>query len=363
MQTAKGTIVDFAVVGSCLKAGIIAGLLAKEHKKRVCLIINHARQYQLARTFELSFDCATRPETWEMFFALEPESTKLISAIGGKRSLLRINPTIICQTKASHDALAHMYHLARGHGYEMERLGNSQALAAQAMFRLFGPRVVRHDIFWPAMLSWLENCGVQIIEPANTRFWFHRSGTARIINGPSKIEAGRVVLADEEAVLQHGGAQDIERFFITCKATSLLSAPLASLSDQLIMSPEHRFAALGHKNGRMEFSALIGPEQMPALIHANIAVKNDIIRSGQTTFDTVATRNGAPMAGKLGRSNFWVLSGFGHCGVYFAPALARLLVDKSSRSEKDYFEPRSANGTRQGNKTAEFQHVVAKTDF
>ncbi len=359
MQTAQGAIVDFVLVGSSLKAGVIAGLLAKQHKKRVCLIIRGARQYQLARTFELSFDCATRPETWDMFSALDGESTKLVRAIGGRGCLARINPTIVCHTKASGNALAHMYHVARGHGYEMERLGDFKAFGAQAMFHLFGARMVRHNMFWPAMLVWLEKCGVQIIEPCHTRFSFHRDGAGRMINGQNEIEAGCVVLADEEAVLQHAGAKDIERFFITCRATSLLSAPLTSLSDQFILSPEHRFAAMGHKKGRMEFSALAGPKDMAALINANVPVTNNISRSGQTAFDTLFTRNGAPMAGKLGRSNFWVLSGFGHAGVHFAPALARLLVDKSSQKEKDYFEPRSANSTRQSKRVAFFQ-VMAK---
>ncbi len=360
MHIAKAAIVDFALIGSSLKAGIIAGLLAKEHKKRVCLVIGRARQYQLAHSFNLSFDCATRPETWQMLSALYSESTKLVTLIEGRRSLLRINPLIVCHTRASHNALAHMYHVARGYGYEMERLGNFPVPGTNAGFRFRDARVLRHDILWPKMLKWLEKNGVQIIEPSSARLLFNRDGTGHINNGESEITAGCVVLADQEAVLQHGGKQDVERFFITCKATSLLSGPLATFSDQFILSPEHKFAAFGQKKGRMEFSALVGPREMPALIKANIALEKNIRRTGQSMFDTTVPRDGAPVVGKLARSNFWVLSGFGYAGVYFAPALARLLVDKCSQNERDYFTPRSANSRRKSNEVAEFQHITAK---
>jgi len=360
MQTANAGMVDFALAGSSIKAGMIAGLLAKQHNKRVCLIARTSRQYQLAREFNLSFDCATRPETWEMLAALYGESTKLLTAIGGRRSVLRINPLIICHTRASANALAHMYHLARGYGYEMERGEAGRISNAQASFRLRGARVVRQRIFWPAMLAWLQNCGVQIIDPAGIQFSFQQNGCAHIRNGQSEMKAERVVLADEEAIFQHANRQDMERFFITCQASSLLSEPLAIWHDQFILSPEHKFAAMGHKKGRMEFLGMVAPQDMAALIGANTALGSNTNRAGQSSFFSVVTRDGAPIAGKLGRSGFWVLGGFGHAGGYFAPALARFLADKCSQEETAYFGSRSADSGRESRNIAEFQQVMTQ---
>ncbi|VAW19543.1 hypothetical protein MNBD_ALPHA12-412 [hydrothermal vent metagenome] len=359
MQLAKAAVFDFALVGSSVKAHIIAGLLAKRHKKRVCLIARRTSQHQLVRNFELSFDCVTRPETWNMLAALDPESTKLLTLIGGRRCLMRINPLIICHTKASHDALAHIHHLAGKSGYEMERLAGSCGSGAPIGFRLRGARVLRHNILWPAMLSWLEKNGVEIIEPSQRQILFHRDGGGLISNGGSKIEAANIVLADDEAVLEHAGKNDRERFFITCKATSVTSAPSARFSDQFILSPEHKFAAMAKKKGQMEFLALVGAGDMPALINANVALEKNVLRAGQSSFDTLMPHNGAPVAGKLGRSNFLVLCGFGYAGAYFAPALARFLVDECTQQEKDYFEPRCANSARRSNEVAEFQQVMA----
>ncbi len=357
---ANANLVDFALAGSSIKAGMIAGLLAKEHKKRVCLIASRSRQHQLAREFNLSFDCATRDQTWELLAALDTESTKRLVSVGGRRSLLRVNPLIICHTRASANALGHMYHVARGYGYEMERVDAARISGAKAVFCLRGARVIRHRIFWPAMLKWLENCGVQIIDPSDIRFSFQQNGSARIQSGQDKMEAGRVVLADEEAIFQHAGHQDAERFFITCRASSLLSEPMAIKGDQFILSPEHKFAAMGRKKGRMAFLGMVAPQNMAALIGANVALDKITSRAGQSTFFSVATRDGAPIAGRLGRSSFWVLGGFGHGGSYFAPALARFLVNRCSPIEMSYFDSRSADSGRKSPDIAEFQQVLAQ---
>lgn len=360
MQIANANLVDFALVGSSIKAGMIAGLLAKEHKKRVCLIASSSRQYQLAREFNLSFDCATRDQTWQLLAALNTESTKRLVSVGGRHGVLRVNPLIICHTRASANAMAHMYHVARGYGYEMERVDAARISGAKAIFRLYGARVIRHRIFWPAMLNWLENCGVQIIDPSNIRFSFQQNGSARLRNGQAEMEAGRVVLADDEAIFQHASRQDMERFFITCRASSLLSEPLAIKGNQFILSPEHKFAAMGRKKGRMAFLGMVAPQNMAALIRANVALGKNTSRAGQSTFSSVATRDGAPIAGRLGRSSFWVLGGFGHGGGYFAPALARFLADRCSQNEAAYFGPRSADSGRKSPEIAEFQQVLAQ---
>ncbi len=359
MQTAKGSVFDLALVGSSIKAGMVAGLLAKEHKKRVCLIMKSSARQQLAREFNLSFDCATRPETWQMLAALTPQSSRILTSVGGGRCLLRLNPLVVCHTKASAGAMAHMYHVMRGYGYEMERVDRRHLERAAAGFRVRGARMVLHGIFWPAMLAWLENCGVEIVEPSNTRFRFHKSGSVLIRNADTGLEAGRLVLADEEAVLRHAGQSELERFFLTRQASAVLSETSPRQKDQLILSPEYKFAAFGRAKGHMEFVGLVEPDRMAALINANVAVDNNTRRAGQSTFRTLVTTDAAPVVGKLGRSNLFVLSGFGHAGAYFAPALARYLTDKCPPNEKAYFSQRRADSQRQSSAIAEFQALVA----
>jgi len=361
MQTAKASVFDFVLVGSSIKAGIVAGLLAKEHRKRVCLIMRPSIRHQLAREFDLSFDCATRPDTWELLAALNSESNRLLTSVGGGRSVLRLNPLMVCHSTTSADALAHMYHVMRGYGYEVERADTRHLPRAVAGLRMRGARMVQHNIFWPALLAWLENCGVEIVEPGELRFGFHRDGSARVRSGNTGLEAGRLVLADEGAVLRHASRPEIERFFLACRACAVLSVTSPVQRSQFTLSPEHKFAAFGRAKGRIEFLGMVEPGNMAQLINANMAIDKNSRRSAQSTFCTLVTRDGAPMVGKLGRSNLLVLCGFGHAGAYFAPALARYLAGKGSQMEKTYFAQRGANSGRQSNAIAEFQQIMGRS--
>src|SRR5690606_27742163 len=103
---------DHLIIGSTPLAGLVAGLLAREHGRRVCLVAEPFSPFGLERGFSLSAEVITRPETLLLLRRLSAETLKLIGGIG--RNLVdRVDPLFIGESRASIAALGHFLHLAQ----------------------------------------------------------------------------------------------------------------------------------------------------------------------------------------------------------------------------------------------------------
>ena len=344
------------LVGSSLQAALIAGLLAREHKQKVCLIVDPSMEHRLAREISLSVDCITRPETWQLLAQSRSEAFKLLTGIGGGQALRRVNPVIVATNDVCAEALAHMIHVARGSGYEVEQVRLSELPSARAMLRIRGARIIQRKTFRPALARWLVRNGVHVVGETDIALTIKRSGETLAKSADETIRARRLVLADEGALLAHAKPEHLEPKFAKAGATTLLSEPIPSLSEVCVLNPADRFGALGLTNNSFEIIAHLPHDEIASAVVTSLPDGRKLRPAGQATFDTCVSTDGAPVIGKLGQSGAWVVGGFARFGAFVAPAIARFLAGKATGNEEEYFSRRGAGSARKSANVTDFQY-------
>src|SRR5690606_6773418 len=113
------SVLDFVIFGSSPLAGLLAGLLASDHGKRVACVGESAARYRLPRSIDLSIAPVTRPETWSLLAATSAETQRLLTKIAGRSGLRRIAPIFFSVERSAREALGHVAHMARANGCDV----------------------------------------------------------------------------------------------------------------------------------------------------------------------------------------------------------------------------------------------------
>ncbi len=347
------------LVGSSLQAGLVAGLLARVHKRKVYLAFEPSIGFRLARELPLSVDCITRPETWQLLAQSRAEAFKLLTSIGGGKALGRINPVIVATTFDCAQALAHMFHVVKGYGFEIEQETIGALPAAKKILRIRGARIIQHKLFRPALGRWLADGGVRIGSVNDLTLSIKRGGQVVAKMSEGTIQANRLVLADEEAIRAHAKPQYLNPAFVGVSATTLACEPTPALSEKYVLNPFNRFRAYGQANNGYEIVSLSLVDEVATDIVASLPDGKKLRPAGRAVFNTCVSSDGAPFAGKLGQSGAWAVGGFGNTGAFVAPAIARFLAGKTEGLEEEYFSKRCGGAKRASRQISEYQHIRA----
>lgn len=342
---------DVGVVGASLASALLAGLLARDHKQKTCLFLNQFAQHQLSREIGLSFNCATRPETWTMQNQAIAETLPIITKIGGSNSMKKTSGLLMCQSEDNADALSHMYHYLHAIDYEIERLAQNEYPHCAAAYGIGNLRIIRPSILWPALINWLNVVGVAVFDWQGLKIGAKKRQQVRVNLGQQKFDFGQLVLADETSILAFAEQTEIESLFEKKTYCTVTTQPLEKTKETLILNPEHEFCARVCPDGAFEVLCEGDFAQFERQFSKNIMAnailsEKKVHLAGRAIFPSIRTIDGAPFAGKLGRSSIWGSAGFGHMSVFFAPMTARLICSKSSPEETDYFALRGSNKKR-----------------
>ncbi len=343
-----------------MQAAMIAGLLAKNHNKRVSLYINKSVAFSLSRAISLSFDCSIRPQTWNALASALKETMPIISSIGGNRALARVNPLILCNGKSGARALSHMYHLLRGEEYEIERLTGRDYQSFSAAYRVRGAHAVRPEILWPELMNWLDFVGVSIIDPEDLTVSYKRDGSAKLKTNYEETEVDSLILADEQSILKFGDKNDIDHLFDRCQTTTIITEPTIKAGEQLILNPEHRFCAMLKTHGGYEVIADVQLDYLGVLMGECVDNNARFRLFGRTIFNSLKPKDGAPIIGRTRRSGPLMIGGFGNWGVFFCPAIARFICNKSTDNEQQYFLLHPANSKRKSHNIADYRSFMER---
>lgn len=335
---------DHLIIGSTPLAGLVAGLLAREHGKRVCLVAEPFSAFALERRFDLSIDVVTRPETLLLLKRLGTETQKLIATLG--RNLTdRVDPLFIAETRASSAALGHFQHLAQALNIAVERLAD-RTISAGSILRLRGQHLIAHARFTPALDAWLAAADVRRLDPAATGITLRKDGTARIAASGLELEAAQVLLADDEAVQTHLSADAWDRAITRVPATALLLQPAKPAANAFSLWLDRGLALRQEPKGPLA-ATLTGPRDTAEARLAGAATRSlPLRRAGEGRFDALTTSDGAPLLASGRGTKVLHLAGFGLTAACWAPALARQLAGKASADEAAWF---AARGATRGN--------------
>lgn len=343
------TSFEYVVCGSTPLAGLVAGLLATAHGKRVCRFGENWSPYRLPRRFDLSVMPVTRPETWALLKRESAETLKLIGSLG--RGLFeRVDPLFVAETPASTDRLGHVRWMAAGFGFAAERAVDRGITETGTICRIRDGAMLLSGKIEPALDAWLEKAGVPHVNAAEAKLALKRDGGATITAGDSSIEAANVVLADDDAILGHLPASDRHRLLVVESGTSVLTEPAKSLGAALIHYLDRNVMVQQRANkGAVTALATGDADSAAARIGASLASLGRLRRSGQSVFRTVATADGAPLLGRMGKTKALVLAGLGPSAAFLAPTLARYIAGAADAEEQAWLEARDVAraGSRQ----------------
>jgi len=333
---------EFAIFGSTPLAQLLAGLLAAEHRRPVCLVGTPWSPFHLPRRFDLSVLPATRPESWAMLAEGTAETLKLLGGIG--RGLFeRLDPLFIGELPPSIDMLAHMRHVAGGLGLAVERVTDTRIVGAGAGCRIRDAATLVPGRTEPALEAWLAQQGVRHLPIEETVATLRRDGSVRLERAGEVVEARQAVLADDAAIRRHVPADILAKVLRVQAASSVVTEPARPLAAPFVHYLD-RGVMLGQR-GRGPITAIAtGEQEVLPRIGSCLAPQAPLLRAGQTRFERLDTLDGAPLVGVPTGSRVTVIAGLGISAAFLAPALARLLAGAASEAEQAYFGARGTRG-------------------
>ena len=172
---------DFAIFGSARVSALLAGLLAHDHGRQVLHIAGSVSSQRLPRRIDTAFALATRPATWRLLQQAEAETRALLQSLDAPASLAPTDLQVVADRPETRAALDHMRHVAGSYGLASrgDRFPRVSRFAGDVSLK--DSRVVS-----------VSADRVQLVVG---------DGTVEVSVDGDRAEIGRVVLADDSAVL------------------------------------------------------------------------------------------------------------------------------------------------------------------
>jgi hypothetical protein len=307
---------DIAISGTSLFSGLVAGVLTRDHGKKVVRIGRQHSPQRLPRSLDLALPLATRPETWRMLRRAEAETRTLLGSVGVEDSVTPTEMEVVADLPQTVAALDHMAHMALGHSHQVRRTASGWAF--------------RH----------VANLDLEAIE-RRLGEWLKAAGVVSIDDGA--VDADLTVLADDEAIFDSIAQAD--------RPASLTSQPMTStliVSPRALPTPVRRFADRGvmlvARPGNTVLALISGEQDVDARLASTLPGPFPMKRLATTRYRRFVTSDGAPLIGTVGK--LFLVAGFGDVATFFAPSVARLLAGVADDDERPWFAAHDPAGLR-----------------
>lgn len=330
---------DFAIVGSTPLARLIAGILATKHGKTVLLQGESQSSYRLARGLDLSVGPITRPETWSLLRALVPETQKLLSRAGARRSWSRIDPIMFADTTVCQEALGHVRQMALAFGLAAERVPRRELGQDRDGIVLRDAVLLHRAALEPALDIWLARSGVGRLDDA-AQIVIASDGSGSVSYAADTIEIAQVVLVGDAALARYLPQNALPAILALETTSTILTEPTPPISSPVMHQLDTRMTLL---QPAVRGISAIGPGGIDAFtagLRDLLGPQRPFRQAGQATYRRFVTRDGGPAVGRIGGTGADVVAGFGMPGAFFAPALARWLCGAAPQDECAWFEAR-----------------------
>ena len=297
---------DVAIVGTSLLSGLVAGVLARDHGRKVVRIGRPLSAQRLPRSLHLALPLAVRPESWRMLRDAEADARVLLGSVGVPDSVMSTEAELVADLPDSAAALDHLAHMAVGYGHQVRRAATGWGLRRVAMLD-------------PA--------------PIERRLgeWLLATGAASIDEG--SVDAALTVLADDDAIFDTFAEADRPNPLVSQAMTSTLLVA-RSLPPQIRRFVD-RGVTLLPRPGNTVLAIVSGEEDVDARLASTLPGPYPMKRLATTRYRRFTTSDGAPLMGRIGK--LFVIAGLGDAAPFFAPSLARLIAGAGETDEKRWF--------------------------
>lgn len=333
---------DCVVIGSGPLPGLVAGLLARSHGKRVALVGAHWSPFQLQRQIPVAAALQTRPESLKLLARLRDETTKLLASFG-KGLVERADMLLVAEAPESIVALSHFRHMARALGWSAETTVDRQLPEARLVKLRDVTRLVDGRLE-PALEAWLET-GVTRLSAREVKLTLRRDGSIGIATAAGEISATQVLLADDAAILAHAPAGFVERQLTPVPMAAFLIEDSRPLDATIALYIDRGLLMARSAHGAVRVLASGDPLSVEARIGTTLSGDKPVRGAGEVRFAGLATQDGAPMLGAV-RGEVHAIAGLGAAAPFYAPLVARYLAGASTPAEAEWLALR---GPARGN--------------
>ena len=324
---------DCVVIGSGPLPGLVAGLLAQAHGKRVALIGAHWSPFQLQRQIPVAATLMTRPESLKLLARLRDETSKLLASFG-KGLVERADMLLVAESPESIVALSHFRHVARALGWSAETAIDRQSPEASLVKLRDVTRLVDGRL-GPALEAWLEQVGVTRLSTRNVKLTMRRDTTIGVATATEDVSATQVLLADDAAILDHAPSAFIERQFTPVPVAAFLVEDSRPLDAAIVSYVDRGLLLARGAHGSVQVLASGDALSVTARIGTTLAGDKPVRGAGEVRFMGLATLDGAPMFGPV-RGEVHAVAGLGAPAPFYAPLIARHLVGASTETEAEW---------------------------
>lgn len=348
-----GSRADFVIVGSTPLARLVAGLLASAHGKTVVFSGESQSSYRLPRGFDLSVGPLTRPESWALLKACMPESIRLISRIGGRRTWSRQDPVFFAEQAADKEALAHIRHMALAFGHGAEQAHGSDIGAGRDGLILRDAVLLHRPALETALDAWLDQHQVRR-QQGDELLTVRADGGAELVGENSHVEIGQAVLADDVAIIAHLPEPLWPRLLARRVATTISTQPTRPIAAPVMYQLDTGLTLLQQSERGI---AAIGPgaiDPFAAALSVLLGREREFRQAGQSSYQTIITRDAAPAVGRVTGTGPDVLAGLGPTGAFLAPSIARWLSGVAGEAETAWLGARLVDRTVVPSPVAEY---------
>ena len=324
---------DCVVIGSGPLPGLVAGLLADGHRKRVALIGAHWSPFQLQRQVPVAATLMTRPESLKLLARLRDETTKLLATIG-KGLVERDDMLMVAETPESIVALSHFRHLARALGWSVETAIDRHSPEASRVKLRDVTRLVDERL-GPALEGWLEQLGVTRLSARDVKLTVRRDTTIGVATAAGEVTATQVLLADDAAILDHAPAAFVERQFTPVPTAAYLVEDSRPLDAAIVSYLDRGLLLARGAHGAVHVLASGAPLSVEARIGTTLSGDKPVRGAGEVRFTCLRTQDGAPMLGVV-RGEIHAIAGLGAAASFHAPLIVRYLAGASTPVETEW---------------------------
>jgi hypothetical protein len=330
---------DFAVVGDTPLARLLAGLLASAHGKSVAFQGESQSAYRLPRGLDLSAAPITRPETWEMLRLLVPETSKLLSKVGGRQAVGRIDPWLFAEDRAAKEMLSHVRHMAEAFDWAVEPVAARDLGAGREGIVLRDVLTLHRAALEARLDTWLDGLGVRRL-PAGAPLKLVADGGSWTKDADEEVAATQTVLVGDWAIETCLPIAQWPKLLAGSVYTTVVTEPTPPMAAPLMLQLDSGLTMT--QPAKRGISAM-GPGELDLLtarLRELMGPERQLRLAGQVSYRRVVTKDGAPAVGRVGGRGPDVVAGFGATGAFFAPALARWLAGVARAPEEAWLGAR-----------------------
>jgi hypothetical protein len=305
---------DFAIIGSTTLSLVLAGVLARDHGRKVVRVGRRHSAERLPRGPDLAFMLATRPQTWRMLRDADAETRALLAAIGVR--VHDVNVDIVADAEATGAALDHIGHIAAAYRQTARPMPGGWRFGGVTLVPSAGTR----------LLAWLEGLGVDFVAD-DTPAIVLTDGRARL----GGVEAQDIVVADDAAVLDLSESLRPRGLSATPMTMTLIDRAPAS-GQSLRFHPDRGVTVLP-RDGKTSLVRVRHDGDTAMRLASVLEGPFPIQRLATAQYRVASSIDGAPVIGRRIATGPFVIAGLGDATAFFAPAVARLLTGNPSAEE------------------------------